>query len=600
MKIIVNPLLLCILLCLCTQSCYTQEYSVTFKVDMTKHFENEKISIRGNIAPLTWDKDFPLTDDNQDGVYEATVLFKTSKNRLRYKFAKGTELELIGSDNRSLYLKAASQTVENTYDEFNFYSPEELAEKVFTKDEIIEDVKILKKTLTEIHPNLLKYVDNENLESNFTILEQEMLAEPTIPGSYKAVSKFLAVLKCSHTFTNPWNQNSKTKEAIFFQADKLPFTFTRLNKQIFIDKNASQNEELKKGMEVLSINGTPVEEILNALSKYITSDGNKEDKKLQRLTLAGESKFELFDIFFPLEYGTKSTFDLELKDWSSEKVISTSVKAISKTKRNRMIEDRYAGFKNNISDGWKFKIVEDKTGLLQINSFAVFSEESFDWKNFLDKGFVELNKKQCKNLIIDIRGNEGGENDVVEYLLERIIKTPVTIPSPEVFTAYQTLPEDLKPFVSTWSKLPYNWGSKVKKVGPKKYKVKSLYTGGSKTYKPKKNGFTGQTFLMTDATNSSATHIMATYIKRFELATIVGQETGGNQRGLNGGYLFFLTLPNTGVEVDVPLQSINLFPITAETPDAGISPDVRIEKGIEEFVEGKDVELNAVMELIRE
>ena len=34
---------------------------------------------------------------------------------------------------------------------------------------------------------------------------------------------------------------------------------------------------------------------------------------------------------------------------------------------------------------------------------------------------------------------------------------------------------------------------------------------------------------------------------------LVGQMTGGNQRGINGGAFFFVTLSNSQLEVDLPL-----------------------------------------------
>ena len=48
---------------------------------------------------------------------------------------------------------------------------------------------------------------------------------------------------------------------------------------------------------------------------------------------------------------------------------------------------------------------------------------------------------------------------------------------------------------------------------------------------------------------------------------LVGQPTGGNQRGITGGAFFFLRLPNSKIEVDVPL--IGQYPAT-EQPDGGL------------------------------
>ena len=69
---------------------------------------------------------------------------------------------------------------------------------------------------------------------------------------------------------------------------------------------------------------------------------------------------------------------------------------------------------------------------------------------------------------------------------------------------------------------------------------------------------------------------MATYVKRYKLATIVGQPTGGNQLGFSGGYIFFHRLPHTRAEIDIPVFGINPFPVTKNTPDGGIQPDILV------------------------
>ena len=102
---------------------------------------------------------------------------------------------------------------------------------------------------------------------------------------------------------------------------------------------------------------------------------------------------------------------------------------------------------------------------------------------------------------------------------------------------------------------------------------------------------------MTDASNSSATHILAMYAKGVSNITIVGQETGGNQLGTNGSFMFFLRLPNTKIEVDIPVIK-QVVPLVKGNVDGGIKPDVVVEKNVMDFVENKDTELSAVLKLI--
>ena len=92
--------------------------------------------------------------------------------------------------------------------------------------------------------------------------------------------------------------------------------------------------------------------------------------------------------------------------------------------------------------------------------------------------------------------------------------------------------------------------------------------------------------------NSSATFQFGQTIREYRLGTIVGQTSGGNRRGINGGAFFFLRLPGSGLEVDLPL--IATFPRTPQ-PDAGIEPDIAVRPSAAAVARGRDLEMEAVM-----
>lgn len=573
-------------------------YQVQFKVDMPESAQGDKVYLQGDVEPLSWNEGYVLNDEDGDGTYEASIEFVTKKKKLNYKFRQGNNWELNGADNRSLWLKPEGLTVEALFDEYEYFDTEKINALTYTPEQIKEDVAVLRKTIQFVHPNLYKYRSKADLEMDLQQLEKAMLAEPTLTNAYKQVSKFATKIECSHTFTNPWNQGSLTKRAIFFQPDKVPFTFSRIGKRMFIDKNASDVEELVSGLEVLEINGVPTQTIFERLMPYVSADGANDEKKLQRLTLSGNNKFELFDIFLPLEFGSTQNFILKLYDHSNNQTFEKEVSAVSKTRRDANLKAKYPTFKNDFASGWQFDWKNDSTAYLKMQSFAVF-DNSFDWKGFLTSAFNEVNQKNAQHLILDIRGNEGGNDDIVEYLLLKMLNQTIEVPAPQSIVNYKKLPEELRANVSTWSKLPYNWGATVEELPNGQYQMKERFGGRAKIYKPAADNFQGKVYLLVDAENSSATQIMATYAKEYDLATVIGQPTGGNQRGLNGGYMFFHRLPNTGVEIDLPLIGINLFPVTDDTPNGGVQPDLLVKKNITDFINGADTELQATMDIIQ-
>jgi len=49
--------------------------SVTFKVDARALESPRQFGIRGSVAPLRWDETLLMTDEDRNGIYEATVAF---------------------------------------------------------------------------------------------------------------------------------------------------------------------------------------------------------------------------------------------------------------------------------------------------------------------------------------------------------------------------------------------------------------------------------------------------------------------------------------------------------------------------------------------
>lgn len=587
-----------LLLVLSSFSLSAQERKVKFGVNMSG-LDAQSVSIKGSVSPLSWDKEYPLTDQDGDGIFETEITFNTSNRYVNFKFVNNGQTELEGSDERRIWFKEEPVEKVYSFNEYEFYNDEQLRKLTFTEEEIKEDVIKLGEILQYLHPAVYKYTDSVTMQADLAQLEKEMLAEPTLINAYKAVSKFAAKVKCSHTFTNPWNQGANMEKAVFYQPNKLPFTFKRIGKRLFVDKNASENQELESGLEILSINGVAVDAILTDLAQYVTSDGNNYEKKLERLALTGSEKFSMFDIFYPIVFGSYDQFELELKDNQTGDTMTETVAATSKTNRTKVLQERYQDIEISLRDGWSFKLLNDQVGILKINSFAIQRNE-FDWKAIIDEAFEELNGKNIPNLIVDIRENEGGQGIVGEYILERVIKEPFTAPAMQSSVRYLTIPEDYQKSINTWDKFPYDFSNKIEEKKGDTYILKQKYSVAGKTYKPKKNGYKGDVFLITDASNSSATHLMAAYAKKIEGITIVGQETGGNQLGTNGSYMFFLRLPNTKVELDIPVINMFVPPLSGEARDGGIAPDVVVEKSWENVVLGKDAEVEKILSLIKE
>jgi C-terminal processing protease CtpA/Prc len=227
-----------------------------------------------------------------------------------------------------------------------------------------------------------------------------------------------------------------------------------------------------------------------------------------------------------------------------------------------------------------------------------FWNSDFNWTRFIDDAFAQLHEKQIPNLIIDIRANEGGDGAIGGKVLSHLVNRPFSFTSDQSTSSYERVPYNLAKYLDTWDFSFFDRTGQVEKIteGTAAGKFRYLPNAGKlQTIQPVSKPYTGKTYLLISAENSSATFQFAWLAKQSGAATLIGQTTGGNQRGLNGGQLAWVVLPNSGVSVDVPLLAATY---TAATPDASIDPDISVQPRFEAKLKGRDLEMEKALERI--
>ena len=119
-------LLLTLLLSNCVQETHLK--TVTFQVDMNGEEQVQNVGIRGSFTPNSWNETLPLSDEDGDGIFEASFSQKTAISQIQFKFVNRDSYELEGKDNR--VLKFA-------------YEPETITYKAIFDDE--HEIQIIKK-----------------------------------------------------------------------------------------------------------------------------------------------------------------------------------------------------------------------------------------------------------------------------------------------------------------------------------------------------------------------------------------------------------------------------------------------------------------------
>ena len=190
-----------------------------------------------------------------------------------------------------------------------------------------------------------------------------------------------------------------------------------------------------------------------------------------------------------------------------------------------------------VDEAWTFG-VQNGIGTLVLPTSS-FWRIAFDWKAFLDRAFERLDSEKVPYLVIDVRADEGGDGAIGNQLLSHLIGTPLGYIATQSVSAYETIAPETQRHLNTWA--------------------------------PR-------------------------FLDRSGAAVLVGEPSGGNFRGLNGGELAWVTLPNSGVAVDIPLLAARY---TATTPDASVTPDIRVTPTFTTRAAGNDQAMQAVLAVIQ-
>jgi hypothetical protein len=481
-----------------------------------------------------------------------------------------------------------------------FFNPalSQVPYKLLTAAQMQGDLEILRSAWTTLHPGLYRYNSPRQIEGYFSNLKSRFSKPADERTFYLSLSQLAEKIKCGHTYLNPLNLGKSTRERIL-PARVIPLFFEIVSgNKIILTHDLSGNEGVEKGDEIVSINHIASKRIIDSLLTVSRSDGNNATgKKLNNIneTTDEAKNHSLFDIYFPLFFPTATeTFIITTKKFNKHARKEIKVKGLTLPERVKAYEKLFGAIPV-AEKTWDYKMLNTQTAYMKFGTFA-FWNSNFNPRRFVDSIFLDLSgKKEIKNLIIDIRNNEGGDNTsdhILSYITAK--KTGCEDPDRRCYR-YLAVPDSLLVFLDTWD------NSFKKSKDPNKFLENELGLYEEKRagepcdhIEPRSNGFRGKVFLLINAKNSSAGYEMARSFKTAELGLIVGETTGGSQQGINGGEFFFLTLPSSTFEIDLPL----IYNYHPNKPDQGINPDYEIKTTQRDIYDNKDAQLEFVLSFI--
>jgi hypothetical protein len=411
-----------------------------------------------------------------------------------------------------------------------------------------QDFVLLRDTLQKTHPGLYVYKNkvayDKMLDSCLSAIKDSL----TLTDFYALTSFAVASIGDGHTNCRLSNQMMND---YYDSVNVFPAMVMFINNRAFIFC-CKQNPGLAES-EVLSINDHPINEIVSSFFQHIPSDGFIQSRKNWELP-------ENFQFLFNILYGTHNSYKVTCKTKAGE-IITTNLQADN-------IEDIFC--KSPFPRPSKYLQLTYEPGniaVLTIKSFFndLLARNGENFNKFLDSSFVDIKNKKTQKLLIDLRGNQGGNDQNGELLYSYLTDKPFK------YYAYQTTVD----------------GEHTAEKHP-----------DLALQQPEENNFKGKLYILLNGRSFSASAEFSSIVKTNNRGIFIGEECGGGYYGNTSGAEAYVTLPNTKITVRVPLVRYSMAVKKIGYNIWGIKPDYPVYQTISDIVQKKDGQFDYAIHLI--
>lgn len=439
--------------------------------------------------------------------------------------------------------------------------------------EFRDDVDIVRRTLA-LHPGIYRYQTQRQLGERLTGFGHDYIAASGPEQRFLALSAFMATIRCGHSQCNPYNQKKAVVQSLFERPTKLPFEFDWIDGRMVLLADRS-GSGLVRGTEILSINDEAAPHLLKRLVRYARADGSNDAKRVAQMAMRNIDRFEAFDIYQGLiRPPVNGAYRIRYRTPDGR---SGTADVAALTPEQRRATRHTIETDGTSEPFWTWEMRGD-VALLIMPSWVMYNSK-WDWERWLKERLDSL--RGARGLIIDLRENEGG-NECGNEILARLTDKDIRFQGYRQLVRYRRTPQELDRYLDTWDDSFRSIGEKAADAGDGFY---DLGVEGSDVIPATGPRLTLPVAALVGPVCSSATFSFARRAQESGLVRLFGEQSGGNLRGINGNGYFFVRLPASGLEFDLPI--IGNF-ATAPQPDRGVLPDVAVRPTIADIAAGRD------------
>lgn len=468
-----------------------------------------------------------------------------------------------------------------------------------------EELALFRTIRKAANSGVLKYRSQQEIDSIYTWAENQISSSSTFLDFYNIlweITNFEGSLHNAVHMPPKMAQSLREESTGYF-----PYPIKIIGGKIYLN---TSHAEIPLGSEIVSLNGSNMEEIMPRLYKYYTTDGfNKTGKEI--------GINANFSHYYRMTFGQNDTFKVMYKHPDSAVTKEIKIKSIDRKGYYQNFKNRHSkpfdgpSYDEDIDPPYAFNWIDNSIGHLSIYSFSIGWNEThpdhLTYVNFLDSVFQLIETKGIRDLIVDVRHNGGGSdpNDLVtySYLTDRNftenIDAWVTFRTPPYWKYVKEVSIFSKPFeMKGYKKALIEDFPEIR--GERFYQDST--SSDRKVRGPNSHAFKGNIYLLVSPRTASAGSLFAAMVAGNPNTITIGKETQGGYYGHNGHIPIRYRLPKSKIKFmfsivnlqqDVPKKDNQL-------PGRGIMPDYEVEQSFEDFMKNRDATLDYTIKLIKE
>ena len=409
----------------------------------------------------------------------------------------------------------------------------------FSPAQMKEDLVFLRSHLSEMHPQYHLYTGEEAYDALYRSIIQKLGSDLTLAEYFKLISPVVNKIGCSHTGIRLPEEYTQAQRKYNHY---LPVNVFVKNERTWVVGSVDDRDYIVPGSEIISINNMPVEGIISRLLSLMPSEGYNKSTKYYEINRDFGTYFNLLN--------NSEQFHIEYKEPAYSEISSTRVNAVSYMS--------YSSEKG--SDFMGFPIFypvnkELNTAVIEIRSFAI--PDVNEYISLLDSTFRAIRKEKINNLVIDLRGNQGGHPIFAAILYSFLTSEDFTY-----FKHNEDAPE-----------------------------FKPLY----ESMKPAEHNFKGNCYVLVDGGCLSTTGHLISLLKYHDRAIFIGEEPGSWFYCNDNSKQIYL--PHTRIEVNIPRTTFKTDVKGYQMGDP-FNVDYTLNKSLDDRIHGQDSWMEFTLNLI--